>query len=147
MEANDIHKILLDKADNNGMRILFIEADKWLDDHQEQFAFKLKNYGNDVQMVCDCYNKPCMIKELLTDWKPDVIFIQTTFVYIDKIKSMIPLVNFVTYPVELWYAGNYSASRIIEMLPEDKQPLFTGFDIWIDEFFESGMEDWAKKKI
>jgi len=129
------------------MKILFIEADKWLDNYQEDFEIKLKSDGHHVLVICDCYNKPMSIKTALTDWRPDAIFVQTTFVYTDQIKTIIPMVKYVDYPIELWYAGNYSATRIIEMLPEDKQPLFTGYDIWMLEYGNELLADCWKRPV
>lgn len=127
------------------MKILFIEADKYLDTQQKEFEKKLKADGNSVCVICDCYNKPMMIKTALVDWIPDAIFIQTTFVYMDQIKTMIPLSKFITYPVELWYYGIYSATRIIEMLPQDKQLLFTGYDIGMLEYGNELLVDCWKR--
>ncbi len=127
------------------MKILFIEADKYLDNHQEDFAEKLQKDGHKIAIHTDCYNNIEYLKGALINYCPDAIFVQTTFVYTDKIKLLIPLVEFIDYPVELWYAGNYSATRIIQMLPEDKQSLFTGYDIWMLEYGNELLADCWKR--
>ena len=132
------------------MKILFIEADKWLDDYQEKFGVRLKSLGNEVLVITDCYNNPKTIKDTLIEWKPNVIFVQTTFVYLNKIESLIPLTKFIAYPVELWFAGSHmdGAQFIIDMIPQEKQHLFTGFNVW-PMGCSDGLEDkyWKKPTL
>lgn len=129
------------------MKILFIEADKYLDDHQEKFHEKLILDGHSTSIITDCYNNIDYIKAALVHYCPDVIVVQTTFVYDARFKAFEPVYKLLTYPVELWYMGACSGARFVNYIPEKTMKNITIYDIWADIYGENLPGDNFKKLI
>jgi len=131
------------------MRIIFIEADNCLDSDQEKFKKKLESNGYIVDVVTGCYEKENLsrLQQLLKDNVYNDIFVQTTFTYDKKFEAFLPLYKLINYPIEIWYTGHSSASRLRNYIPEESINNFTFYDVWTFAYNDGWEEKEWKKKV